>query len=326
MISPSARERRYRRLLRLYPEPYREEYGEEMLDVLLADPRRGPGQLLDLLRSAAAVRGRLVRSDLGGVPWRRAAAVVQFLGATMMLAFALRRVVPVGVLAGAAAVAPLEAVRAAIWALVLAGGLLGYKVLGVAAAAAGLAAEIAAPARFYAETPAVVLNAYWLILAAAMLVVATAVATRADRPRGWVPLTAAAAAVIAGGFGWWGSLAYLDLAREPLFRLSLSSVGPLLAAAVLLAIAVAGQEPMIRRRVVAAAVPVISALSLTTFGFRDLVEFNGFHPEAVRKLDAPQWAALVLIPVLAFLVAAELNRRLEDTRFRAAATGRSKAP
>jgi hypothetical protein len=321
MMSPATRERRYRSLLRLYPEPYRQEYGEEMLEVLLADPRRGPGQFLDLFRSAAAVRGRLVLGDLGGRPWRQAAAVIQFLGAAMMLAFALRRVVPVGVLAGPAAVAPLDAIRAAAWALVLAGGLLGRKVLGVSAAGAGLAAEIAAPARFYAETPAVVLNAYWLILTAAALVVAAAVATRADRPRGWIPLTAAGVAVIVGGFGWWGGWVYIDLVRGPL---SLSSAGPLIAAAVFLAIAVGGQEPMIRRRVVAAAVPVVSALSLTAFGFGDLVEFNGMHPEAVRKLDAPQWAALVVIPALAFLVAAELNRRLEDTRFRAAATGTSK--
>ena len=43
---------RYRRLLALYPREFRREYEDEMLGVLMTDPR--PGQVFDVLRGAAA--------------------------------------------------------------------------------------------------------------------------------------------------------------------------------------------------------------------------------------------------------------------------------
>ena len=56
-------ERRYRRLLRLYPRSYREQHGEDMLGALMNDAGSGksrPGfmETLDLLHSALTVHAR----------------------------------------------------------------------------------------------------------------------------------------------------------------------------------------------------------------------------------------------------------------------------
>jgi hypothetical protein len=61
--SSQALERRYRRLLRLYPRSYREKHGEELLGVLMTDEDRGArhsrlAASLDLLRGAILVHTR----------------------------------------------------------------------------------------------------------------------------------------------------------------------------------------------------------------------------------------------------------------------------
>jgi hypothetical protein len=71
-------ERRYRRLLALYPAAHRREYEDEMVTVLLADTAPGRDRppvatILDLLVGAAAARVRTTRHWLTGDPWRRAA-------------------------------------------------------------------------------------------------------------------------------------------------------------------------------------------------------------------------------------------------------------
>jgi hypothetical protein len=80
----------YRRLLALYPRDFRREYEEEMLAVLMTDERRGPAQVLDVVRAALVVRFRLA---VGAVEWRQAARVVQLFGAILLFAVALRRLV-----------------------------------------------------------------------------------------------------------------------------------------------------------------------------------------------------------------------------------------
>jgi hypothetical protein len=64
MTDSNARlERRYRRLLRLYPRSYQDQHGEDMLGVLMNGAGSGKGRLglmetLDLLHSALAVHAR----------------------------------------------------------------------------------------------------------------------------------------------------------------------------------------------------------------------------------------------------------------------------
>jgi hypothetical protein len=63
MTNSDARlERRYRRLLGLYPRSYREQHGEDMLGVLMTDSNQGGGSrlalALDLVRNAFLVHTR----------------------------------------------------------------------------------------------------------------------------------------------------------------------------------------------------------------------------------------------------------------------------
>jgi hypothetical protein len=60
--------------------------------------------------------------------------------------------------------------------------------------------------------------------------------------------------------------------------------------------------------------PILVVVPLVRTGFEGFVAHNSAHPEALRLLGPSQWAVLVLVPVAAFVVAAELNRRLEATR------------
>ncbi|MBG0561845.1 hypothetical protein [Actinoplanes aureus] len=178
-------EMRYRRLLALYPRDFRQEYEEEMLAVLMTDDRRGPAQVLDVARAAVTVRFRLVA---GAVQWRRAAWAVQLFGAIVLLSVALRRfLMPLTWSTSPFRLDAVDGTRVAGWAVVVVAALLGWRLLGFAGAAAGLAGEIASPARYYYDTPASVLHVYWIITAAAVVLIAGLVALRAGpRPRGWL--------------------------------------------------------------------------------------------------------------------------------------------
>ncbi|RJL34046.1 hypothetical protein [Bailinhaonella thermotolerans] len=80
-------ERRYRRLMRVYPRSHRREYEEEMLGVLLAGAvrrdRPSPGDVADLLRGGLAVRGRVCAEAVAGPRWRDALAVAGLVAALM---------------------------------------------------------------------------------------------------------------------------------------------------------------------------------------------------------------------------------------------------
>jgi hypothetical protein len=92
----STLEKRYRRLLAIYPRPHREEYGEEMLGVLLAGAREGqtrpdPRDLADLLRAGLAVRLLGAPGPARGHAWRDASAAAGLLGAVLLTVIALNQ-------------------------------------------------------------------------------------------------------------------------------------------------------------------------------------------------------------------------------------------
>ncbi|MEU4687631.1 hypothetical protein [Actinoplanes sp. NPDC023714] len=313
----------HRRLLTLYPSDFRREYEEEMLAVLAADGRPGPAQVFDLVRAALLVR--LARLPAAPPGLRRAARVAQFFGTLLLLAAALRRVVPF-VPAGIEALDPLDVLRAAVWAVVLAAAWRGLRLLGFAGATAGLALEVAAPWRFYSDTPAMVLNAYWLIMAAAVVLVAGLAAARGgDRFRGVLPVLSAAGLLVALSEVYWlassqlspwlmlgnGSLSPYYMERAPEFA---AGVLVLVAAAGLVLLAVFRQEPAVRRWLLAWAAPVLVTVPLIRSGFDAFIRHNAGHPEATRLLDGFQWAALVLVPLAAFLTVAHLTSRYERGR------------
>lgn len=96
MTDSNARlERRYRRLLGLYPQSYREQHGEDMLGTLMTgvddDARRPrPAATLDLLRGALLVHTRYwwqMRTgiiDTGGFPTRHPQLVIRIRLATAL--------------------------------------------------------------------------------------------------------------------------------------------------------------------------------------------------------------------------------------------------
>lgn len=297
-------ETRYRRWLALYPRDFRREYEEEILGVLSADGRRGPGQVIDLVRAALAVRLR--RAAAAG-EWRRAAAVVQLFGAILLFTIAARRVVYRGwyVLAhpDAALTGPdtVDWVRMAGWAVVVIAACAGWRAAGAAGATAGLAGEVASPVRYYLDTPATVLNVYWFIVAAAVVLVAGLVARRADaRARGLPAIVAAGLVLVAHGF------APVNLGGYDVHLV------PLALPAALALIGVLRQEAVVRRWMLVWAAPVLCAVPLIRSGFDGFIEYNMRHPESLRFIDPLQWTVLVLFPVAVFLAAAALARRYES--------------
>ncbi|GID25512.1 hypothetical protein [Paractinoplanes brasiliensis] len=289
-------ETRYRRLLALYPRAFVREYGDEMVGVLMADRRPGVAQGFDLVRGAVAAHLSLLFAGQS-----RVARTVQIFGALLLFAVALRRVVPELWVAlehpSYASVAPVSLARMAGWGVALIGAYLGWRLLGVAGATVGLAGEIAAPARFYLDTPATLLHAYWLIVAAVVVLIAALTAERGEaEPRG-LPWVAAAGTVL--------------VAEGTLFPRWLSPVGTVLVliAAALVAVAVLWQDRATRTRLLCWAAPVVATVPLVQWGFSGLVEYNMRNPESTQLINPLQWAVLVLVPLVAFAGASVLSRR-----------------
>ncbi|MEU8236782.1 hypothetical protein AB0C07_00890 [Actinoplanes missouriensis] len=311
-------------LLALYPRDFRRDYEEEMLAVLAAEGRPGPGQVIDLVRSALVVRLRRLPVPAG---LRRAAGVVQLFGALLLLAVAVRRVVPL-IPGHLDIVASVDGMRLAGWSLVLVAAMKGWRLLGFAGAATGLAGEIAAPLRYYLDTPAMLLNAYWLVMTAAVVLIAGLLAARAaGRPRGLYPVLTAGGLLIVvaemqslapiqlsqwlllgnGDLAWF----FTDMDMPPLFG---AAALTMLAAGGLVLLAVIRQEAAVRPWLLAWAAPVLVTVPLVRSGFDGFLEYNSYHPEATRLIGPFQWAALVLIPAAAFLVVAALTTRFERLR------------
>ena len=76
MTEPAGLERRYRRLLGWYPQPFRNGHDEEMLAVLMATSEEGqrrPGLMesANLMWSALGMRLRQAGSRSAARPWAR---------------------------------------------------------------------------------------------------------------------------------------------------------------------------------------------------------------------------------------------------------------
>jgi hypothetical protein len=293
---------RYRRLLALYPRDFRQEYGDEMLGVLMVDSRPGPAQVADVVRGAVAAHFRGLWAGES-----RAARVVQIFGALLLFAVALRRLaselsVTVRHYAevGTQYIEVTSWGRALAWGVALAAALLGWRLLGAAGASAGLAGEILVPARSYVDTPATVLYAYWLIVSAALVLIAGLVADRGvARPRGWHWIVAAGLVLVVQGV-------VAPPLRTGAYDLQWIIV---LVAVVLAAVAIFRQEPRLRARLLCWAAPVVATVPMVEFGFGQFIVYNMGHPESTRLISPLQWAVLVLVPAVAFVGASLLDRR-----------------
>ena len=316
-------ERRYRRLMTAYPRRHRREYEEEMVAVLLAagEPgKRRPGvrDRADLLVNALAVRLRGWVGVLGDDAWRRAASVVQLVGALFLLGVGLRRLplrLAPYLVGGADAV---DVARPAAWAIVFALALAGLRRVAAGAAAAGAVVEIVHVARWYAYSPSQVLRSSWLVTVALLVAVISAWlagGARIAAPRGlWWFGAALAVAVggrVADDYQGWGQFSGLNYAvildGHFLFRVGLPFY---LIAAVLTLGSWWRQGGPVRRRILALTAPVAGIAATVAYGFAGFMYSSQQFPSPVL-LRPIQWTALVATPLVAFAVAAVLLNRWE---------------
>jgi hypothetical protein len=317
-------ERRYRRLLKIYPRDHRREYEEEMVGVLLADTapgRRGPGfrDVADLVLSALTVRWLRQTSGLRDERWGRAARAVQVFGSLLLLAVGLHRVAieKTAVLRYGAEftppVPPTELLRPGAWALVLLLALAGRRRSAALAAVAGVVAEAVPPLGLYLDTPARLLDVYWILVAAAVVAVASLLVSAKALPAGTAFVVAAGALVILSGVG----SVLLGASDSDLmlgWRLvPLPAVAGYGAAVVLVALGVLRSPAPVLRRMVVAAVPIVVCWPLVRIGFGGLIADNVRASEPAL-LGPVQWAVLLVMPLLALWVAATLNHRYEAGR------------
>jgi hypothetical protein len=318
MTTHDGLERRYRRLLAVYPWQHRRAYEDEMVGVLLADA--APGQrrptvpeILNLLASAVAARLRAGLGVLGEDAWRHAAYAVHLFGVIFLLAVGVRRLA-VGVTASLAhgVVLPMgtaDVFRPLGWALVLVATLTGLRRTASGLAVLAAAMEITHQAMWYSSSPPQVLRMAWLLTTA--LVVTAAAGWLVDgpalpRPRGLWAGGLAATLLVAGSAvdvaqGW----------RSIDELLGFRHATPMYAIAAALALWVAVRLPgVVRRRVIAFGVPVVAMVVMVTYGFAGFM-YSSAQFDSPILLAPEQWLALITVPVSSFVVAVVVLHRGE---------------
>ncbi|GAA1814240.1 hypothetical protein GCM10009682_39090 [Luedemannella flava] len=344
-------ERRYRRLLAWYPENHREEYGDEMLAVLLTGAAEGQtrprfGETVDVLRAALSARVATGSAALKDRRWADASGALSVLVPLALLAAYLGPM-----LARAVWQVRTEMVTVAfgfrphVWVVTLVlltmavAALLGRRVIAALAAWAvtGLLATQAAityvsyPVDMLQMVPVVVLVA---VTAAALTVSGVGrggLATLGHRQTIWyvlalllVGLTPAITPLTArieqfpGGYSamlWPGGLYFMDPVLSRYTNgdgLSFIAVPVLLVAAILGLTALARTAGPVRRRLVVAVAPAVSMVPLIDTGFAGyMVSTVRFDPPV--PLVTGQWVVLAVAPLLVFAIGAAWVQRHEST-------------
>jgi hypothetical protein len=190
-------ERRYRRLMRVYPAGHRAAYEEEMIGVLLsgAPPGRrfpAPADAMDLIRAGLTARlGRAFHLQRG-TGWRDAAAVTALFAALLMAGAGINRLIAGLVLWGQGDPLRLHgmdglmlldpAMRTVVWPLVVLAAVLGLRRVTVALAVAGVLVQAAVVGLWSAQYPSGVLSMDWGFPAAVVITALFAAAV----PGRWV--------------------------------------------------------------------------------------------------------------------------------------------
>ncbi|MFB9236822.1 hypothetical protein ACFFWC_14880 [Plantactinospora siamensis] len=323
-MSGGGLERRYRRLLSSYPVAHRAAYGEEMLGVLMAGAapgQRQPGlrESLDLVVSGLRARLRVPVRAAGSAPWREASAVFGYGAAVLLAAIPAYQLSP-GIFArGLPGLSRTGLVLALVWTLVAGTAALGWRRAAAACAIVAAAGQGVAVARTYVGFPDDAVTSWWrlvvAITAAASLIALLPSATRPEAAPALLTRSRLAIAVAAA----------VPLVAVPLltgaairagFYLREGDPGVLAGDTVLLAalaIVTLRLRPSLRRRVLVLTAPAVATMLVVkqTFG-GFLASSPRFDPPVY--LVAPQWAGLVLTPLLVFVggcwVLARYERRL----------------
>ena len=351
-MSDADLERRYRRLLGVYPWEHRRAYEEEMLAVLLADAR--PGQRRPTAADAAnlvgaGLRARLRVSARGFTEpaWADAAAVTGLLVALALLAVAGKGLAD-QLLSDPSLPPPsrptgpdlVDWLRVAGWAGVVAAALAGLRRVAAGLAWAGVVAWVVLAGPGVVDQPTYVVDtlpqfALAVVAAAALTVPAPrrrAMAVLGARRLAAVVLAALAAVSVletarlaAPSFpdisssGSYTSYVLYDLEASSEVLIWLYVAGLAVAALVAL-VSLATLAPEIRRRVVVLLAPV-ATLALVIDTALAGWAVSTVHMGHTIPLVPAQWAMLVLVPAVTFLAGVLLVRRREET-LRMVALGR----
>ncbi|MEU8009821.1 hypothetical protein [Micromonospora parva] len=342
-------ERRYRRLLAVYPWEHRRVYEDEMLAVLLAGAR--PGQrrpaavdVRNLVGAGLRARLRVGARGFTEPSWADAATVTGLLVGVVLLAVAgkalldqlvLTRSLPPGF--GSARPDLVDWLRVAGWAGVCAAVLIGWRWVAAGLAWAGVFSWGALVAPQTADNPTYVVDtlpqfALAVVAAAALTVpVPRRRAIAVLGVRRLLALLLGPVAVVAllvtnrvtsPAFSVVGGVSYqvfYDIEASSELVLWLYVAG-LAVAALAMVVAVATLTPGVRRRIVVMLLPVAAlavAIDSTLAGWVTSTMHMG-HP---IPLVPAQWAMLVLVPPVTFLAGVLLVRRREET-LRMVALGR----
>jgi hypothetical protein len=348
----AALERRYRRLLALYPTAHRDEYGEEMLAVLMARAEAGQrrprmGEAVDLARCALGARVGGFVGGLADARWRNAAAVVGVVLPMLLLALRLRG----SINSAGVSLAIDQGVRvthgawvawAGGWVLVVLAVALGLPRVAAVLAWLGVLVEAVLLAAGYPSDPTRLVQGSWLFVLA--IVAAAALSVPAPRRHGYAILGRRRTALVALGACGFAFAGLLDLfalqtdTYDGITHATLPTSGYLLGnyvsvglpvaltylvSAALVLAALARLDRSVRRRVVALLLPALTQYLLVRFTFGGFIASSPrFFPTPVL-LNWPQWLALALTPVLAFVVGAAAVQRAER-RERLIALGRER--
>ncbi|SCF14130.1 hypothetical protein GA0074695_3759 [Micromonospora viridifaciens] len=340
-MSADELERRYRRLLAIYPWEHRRAYEEEMLAVLLADARPGQtrpsvGDAVNLLGAGLRARLRVGARGFTEPAWADAAAVTGVLVALVLVAAAgwslVDQAVPGPLLPPP--VRPggpdqVDWLRVGGWAAVLVAALVGLRRVAAGLAWAGVAAWVVLVGSSVTGQSAYVIDTlpqFALALLAAGALTLPAPSRRALRllgRRGLAAFTLAAVLPVgvlaASRLGHptadpadvnpWYSFHGL-YARSPVMIVLFLAVLGLAAVAVLFGLA--ALAPRVRWRLVVLLSPVAAlTLLIDTPLAGEVVDALGLY---TIPLVVTRWAALLLVPAMTFLAGVVLLRHREATR------------
>lgn len=342
-------ERRYRRLLAVYPWEHRRVYEDEMLAVLLAGARPGQRRLAaadvrNLVGAGLRARLRVGARGFTEPSWADAATVTGLLVGVVLLAFAGKTLLDQlvrapGLPPGFAPSGPdlVDWLRVAGWAGVCAAVLVGWRWLAAGLAWAGVLGWGALVAPQTSGNPTYVVD--MLPQLALAVVGAAALTVPAPRRRAIALLgvrrllalvlaPAAMAALLVINRVGSPTFSFVDgVSYQVFFGLEASSelvlwlyVAGLAAAALAMVVAVVTLTPEVRRRIVVMLLPV-ATLALVIDSALAGWATSTMHMGHVIPLVPAQWAMLVLVAPVTFLAGALLVRRREET-LRMVALGR----
>ncbi|GGO32107.1 hypothetical protein [Micromonospora parathelypteridis] len=343
-------ERRYRRLLAVYPWEHRRAYEDEMLAVLVAGARPGQrrpaaGDAMNLVGAGLRARLRVGARGFTGSTWADAAAVTGLLVASILLALAGKSLLnqlirdpslPPGYGPGGPDV--VDWLRVAGWAGVCVAVLVGWRWLAAGLAWAGAIGWGALVAPQAGDDLTYVVDTLPRIALAVVAAAALTVPVPRHRTIALLGVRRLAAlllapAVMAGlleinrvtspTFNLVGAVSY-----EAFYGIEASSelvlwlyVAVLTAVALTMLVALVRLDPGVRRRIVVMLLPV-AALALVIDNALAGWSTSTMHMGHVIPLVPAQWAMLMLVPPVTFLAGALLVRRREET-MRMVALGRA---